>query len=306
MRLHLLMLLLLLFGLVAGLPQPQDGEELEEEDEEEEDEGEDEGEDEEDEYGKENTGEDLVGAGTRRLPPTLAQWDYQLGGSYPPPAGTRVLIRDRSDAPDRSVDYNACYINGFQTQPDERSFWEDGSRQDLLLRDASGNPVGDPQWQGEYILDIRTAAKRRRLAAIVGQWIDGCAAKGFDAVDIDNLDTYARFPAYINQSAAKSYMTLLAAIAHARGLAISHKNAPALLAGLLKAGITDFVVNESCNEFDECQLFLKYGKPVLNVEYKEGSFSTGCAKYKTRMAIVRRDQNLQPVGSSGYVYKTCH
>ena len=46
----------------------------------------------------------------------MAKWDYQLGGSYTPPAGTRVLIRDRSGVPDKSIAYNACYINGFQTQ----------------------------------------------------------------------------------------------------------------------------------------------------------------------------------------------
>ena len=47
--------------------------------------------------------------------------------------------------------------------------------------------------------------------AIVGQWIDECAAKGFDAVDIDNLDTYSRFATRITKTAAIQYMTLLAA-----------------------------------------------------------------------------------------------
>ena len=37
-------------------------------------------------------------------------------------------------------------------------------------------------------LDTRTDAKRRQLARIVGRWIDGCAADGFDAVEFDNLD----------------------------------------------------------------------------------------------------------------------
>jgi hypothetical protein len=46
----------------------------------------------------------------------VAQWDYQLGGSYTPPTGTKILIRDRTASPDLSVGYNGCYINGFQTQ----------------------------------------------------------------------------------------------------------------------------------------------------------------------------------------------
>ena len=93
--------------------------------------------------------------------------------------------------------------------------------------------------------------------------------------------------------------------AHAKNLAISHKNAGEVLPNLLGQGITDFVVNESCNAYNECDLFLGYGKPVLNVEYASTPFSRSCTKYKTRMATIQRDQNLVAKGKSGYVYKTC-
>ena len=42
------------------------------------------------------------------------------------------------------------------------------------------------------LIDVSTPAKRAGVAAIVGGWIDGCKAAGFDAVEIDNLDSYAR------------------------------------------------------------------------------------------------------------------
>jgi hypothetical protein len=156
-----------------------------------------------------------------------------------------------------------------------------------------------------YPLDITSATKRDRLAAIVGGWIDQCAAKGFNAVDIDNLDTYARFSSRISKTDAIAYMTLLAARAHAKGLAMSHKNAAEVLPDLLAQNITDFVVNESCGQYNECNVFLSYGRPVLNVEYTNSAFNRSCNSYKTRMSIVRRDQNLVAKGRTGYVYKTC-
>ena len=48
--------------------------------------------------------------------------DYQLGGNRAVPGHVGIVVRDRNAAPtgDR---YDVCYVNGFQTQPDERSFW---------------------------------------------------------------------------------------------------------------------------------------------------------------------------------------
>src|SRR6185369_6484365 len=70
-------------------------------------------------------GSDGAGDGSNvmvELPPVNAKADYQLGGAYPPPAGVMVVSRDRLAA---RVDglYNICYVNGFQIQPDEESYW---------------------------------------------------------------------------------------------------------------------------------------------------------------------------------------
>ncbi|MCL4288166.1 MAG: hypothetical protein KJ006_11045, partial [Thermoleophilia bacterium] len=54
-------------------------------------------------------------------PPANAGFDYQIGGDYPLPAGVSVVSRDwfsGSPAPDPA--YSICYVNAFQTQPDER------------------------------------------------------------------------------------------------------------------------------------------------------------------------------------------
>src|SRR4051812_13878225 len=86
-------------------------------------------------------------AATRRLPPAGARADYQLGGAYAPPAGVRVVTRDRAARPVPG-DYSICYVNAFQTQDDERGWWR-AHHPSLLLRDARGHEVTDPGWPGE-------------------------------------------------------------------------------------------------------------------------------------------------------------
>ena len=49
--------------------------------------------------------------------------DYQLGGVRPVPANVGIVVRDRK-APPIPGRYNVCYVNGFQTQADERGFWK--------------------------------------------------------------------------------------------------------------------------------------------------------------------------------------
>jgi hypothetical protein len=33
------------------------------------------------------------------LPPANGAFDYQLGGAYPPPPGTQIVTRDRTESP---------------------------------------------------------------------------------------------------------------------------------------------------------------------------------------------------------------
>ncbi len=92
-------------------------------------------------------------------PPAHAVVDYQIGGAYPPADAARILVRDRSEPPVPGR-YNVCYVNGFQTQPDENRWWE-AHHPDLLLR-HSGRVVEDPDWPGERLLD--TSAFRQACA----------------------------------------------------------------------------------------------------------------------------------------------
>ncbi len=239
--------------------------------------------------------------GARVLPPVDAPVDYQLGGAYAPPAGVQIVSRDRTAAPAAGL-YNICYVNGFQIQPDEEAFWLD-EQPDLILRDGQGNPVIDADWD-EMLIDVGTAAKRARVAAIVGGWIDGCVAAGFDAIEIDNLDSFSRSGGLLAEADAVAAMRLFADAAHAAGVPAAQKNSAELVAQRDAMG-TEFVVAEECNRFTECDVYTgAYGDHVIVIEYRQVDFDAGCAAFGG-LSIVLRDRDLVAPGAPAYVFDGC-
>jgi hypothetical protein len=240
------------------------------------------------------------GSGLLTLPPVNAKADYQLGGAYPPPTGVTVVSRDRNEAPATGL-YNICYVNGFQIQPDETAFWT-GQHADLILKD-NGTPVIDTAWN-EMLIDVSTPAKRDAVAAIVGGWIDGCKAAGFDAVEIDNLDSYSRSHSLLTIDDDVATVALFAARAHAAGLAIAQKNSSEMVGRRAELG-TDFSVAEECNRYSECDAYRAgYGDHVIVIEYRQADFNTGCTAYPG-LSIILRDLDLVPAGNAAYVYDAC-
>lgn len=235
------------------------------------------------------------------LPPANAPLDYQLGGAYEPPDGVEVVSRDREAAPAPGI-YNICYVNGYQTQPHEEQWWLD-EHPELLLRDENGDPFIDPDWD-EILLDITTDENRQALAEIVGGWIVQCGRDGFDAIEIDNLDTYSRSDGLITQDDAVAFMSMLSEIAHAEGLAIAQKNSTEILDRQPELG-TDFAVAEECNRWNECADYMDvYGDQVYVIEYRQQDFEAGCADFP-ELSIVLRDLELVPAGQGGYVFDGC-
>ena len=215
--------------------------------------------------------------------------DYQLGGAAPVPAHVGIVVRDRHDRP-AAGRYGVCYVNAFQTQPDERRFWR--RHADLVLR-RHGRPVVDAAW-GEWLLDVRTPAKRQRLAAVVGRWTRGCARSGYDAVELDNLDSFTRSHGLLTRREAVAYARLLVRDAHRAGLAVGQKN----LAGFDGRRIGyDFAVAEECGRYHECADYTRaYGDRVLAIEYRPTDFRWTCRRYGGRLAVVLRDRDLSPHG----------
>lgn len=229
-------------------------------------------------------------------------FDYQIGGAYTPPDGVGAVSRDRGDEPAEGL-YNVCYVNAFQTQPDALDRWEKNDP-DLLLRDGDGELVDDEAW-GETLFDTSTAAKRSRLADIVGGWIDGCAASGFQAVEPDNLDSYERSEGLLTREHNAAFAKLLADRAHTAGLAIGQKNTTDLLEQRASIGF-DFAVAEECGRYDECADYASaYDDRVFVVEYTDGDFTKACASVGAKVSVVRRDLDVVPAGRPGYVFRAC-
>jgi hypothetical protein len=247
-------------------------------------------------------------------PPVHAGVDYQIGGDYPLPDGVAVVSRDwlAGAAPDDA--YGICYVNAFQTQddeddvdrPDERSNWP----ADLVLLGLGD----DPNWGGEYLIDISTPERRAEAAAWLEPMVATCAAKGFEAVEFDNLDSWTRFQdtpmadqVPFDEDDAIAFAELLAAMAHAHGLAAGQKNTVELPADVARGQIGfDFVVAEECGHWDECQGYVDvYGDHVIAIEYERADFRATCRGFGDRISVVLRDVDVSTPGSNTYQYARC-
>ena len=246
--------------------------------------------------------------------PVDAGFDYQIGGDYPLPAGVSVVSRDWfSGQAAPAPAYSICYVNAFQSQadergverPDERSHWP---RKLLLSRLGD-----DPNWGGEYLVDISTTRKRRRAARWVGQMIDGCARKGYAAVEYDNLDSWTRFDGTplagrvpFEKQDALHYATRLARRAHALGLAVGQKNTPGVTVAQSRRVGFDFAIAEECARYDECGRYRRlYGGRVIAIEYRRRDFRRACRMVGDDISIVLRDRLVRTPGTRGYLYDAC-
>jgi hypothetical protein len=236
------------------------------------------------------------------LPPVNAQFDYQIGGAYTPPTGVQVVSRDRTASPVAGL-YNICYVNTFQVQPDEVTWWQQ-NHDDLLLKDANGDYVVDGDWD-EILLDTSTAAKRSALASIMGTWFSGCATAGFQAIEPDNIDSYDRSDGLLTIGEAEDFLALLAPLAHGDGLAIAQKNTTDLGTAGQNAGL-DFAISEECGRYSECSSYTDvYGAHLIDIEYTKAAFTKACNAIGASVSVVRRDVDVTAPGSGTYVYGAC-
>ena len=246
--------------------------------------------------------------------PANAPADYQLGGDYEPPPGVAVVTRDWFAGAPLVNGYSICYVNAFQTQPDE----PDVDRPDETSNWPSASVLrrlgDDPNWPGEYLVDIGTPPGRAAAAEHVRPMIETCARKGFAAVEFDNLDSWTRFDGTdragevpFDQADAVAYATRLAATAHASGLAVGQKNTPQLDASTSLDVIGfDFAVVEECGRYDECDAYARvFGDRMIVVEYTDDGFAAACEAVGASVSVVLRDVELATPDATGYRYEQC-
>ena len=241
--------------------------------------------------------------------PGAGDFDYQLGGAYPPPPGADIVVRDSSADPEPGL-YSVCYVNGFQTQPGDLDAWRETP--DLLLRDEDGEPVADPGWPDEFLLDTSTSDRRERIAEVLTDTIDRCAEAGFDAVEFDNLDSYLRSDEALTSDDNLALATDLVALTHDRGMGAAQKNTvEEAERGKEEVGF-DFAITESCGAWSECDGYIRvYGEEnVLAIEYPQDleeagiSFAEACDSEPPSRTILR-DLDLVSQTEPGHVFETC-
>ena len=239
-------------------------------------------------------------------PPVNGRFDYQIGGAYTPLPSVTIVDRDRGDRP-AAGRYNICYVNAFQSQAEDKTFWTT-QHPDLLVT-KNGKPVGDPGWPGEYVLNTSTDAKRQALLAIVGGWIDGCARDGFQAVEPDNLDSWTRSQGMLTKAQNIAFAALLATRAHADGLAIAQKNTTQLGTAGRDTVHFDFAIAEECQRYSECGAYTDvYGDHVIEIEYTDYArrfYTAACTARGASVSVILRDRNVVPSGRPAYRYEAC-
>jgi hypothetical protein len=153
--------------------------------------------------------------------------------------------------------------------------WE-GWRPDASEFPASVLGSADPGWTDERWLDIRQLSV---LEPIMKARMELCKQKGFDGVEVDNVDGYENNTGFPLTAAEQlTYNEWLAGTAHSLGLSIGLKNDTKQIDQLEPD--FDFSVDEECFDYSECNLltpFVKAGKAVFEVEYSLES-SKFCAQ----------------------------
>ncbi|MFG2333733.1 endo alpha-1,4 polygalactosaminidase [Streptomyces sp. NPDC048604] len=226
-------------------------------------------------------------SGDRWRPAPGLDWQWQLSGRLDPAVDVPVYDVDGFDQSAATVaDLHRrgrkviCYLS--------TGAWEE-FRPDAAKFPAAVLGRGNG-WPGERWLDIR---RTDVLEPLMAARIDMCRAKGFDAVEPDNMDGYANRTGFPLTAADQlRYNRLIARLAHERGLAVGLKNDLDQIPELLPD--FDFAVNEQCAEYEECELlvpFVRAGKAVFHVEYElpTGAFCPQSRKLGLSSMLKRYD-----------------
>lgn len=205
-------------------------------------------------------------------------WQWQLTGKLDLDLQTDVIDIDLDVGQSVVDNYHSkgtkviCYISVGSYEN-----WRGDANQfpkEVLGKDYEG-------WSGEKWLDIR---RIDLLAPIMLARLDECAAKGFDAVEPDNMqiwDNDTGFP--LTYDDQLKYALWLADEAHNRRLAIGQKNAPDQVKDLVN--VYDFAITEDAFYYDWVEDMLPYiqaNKPVFAAEYTDlpGDFAEFCEQSK--------------------------
>ncbi len=231
----------------------------------------------------------MVASPTIWAPKPGASWQVQFSGPVDTSVEAEVFDIDGADSPASLVkELHAkgarvvCYLSA--------GSWEDWRTDaEAFPESVKGRELDG--WPGERWLDIR---RLDVLLPIMDQRIAACRAKGFDAVDPDNMDSYTNQTGFPLTAADQlAYNKAIAGLAHQHGMGVGLKNDPDQVSDLVPH--FDFAIVEQCVAYGECAAwtpFVTAGKAVLHVEY-EGSMSEICATTESLgFSTIKKHLNL--------------
>ena len=223
------------------------------------------------------------------------------------PTGVTVVSRDWFSG-EAAADpaYSICYVNAFQTQANEAGIDRPDERTNWPRRLVLSKLGDDPNWGGEYLVDIRNASKRERAADWVGQMIEGCADKGFEAVEFDNLDSWTRFDGTplakkvpVRQARGARLREAARRRAHALGLAVGQKNTADVTRGQAAPRRLRLRDRRGVRPLRECDRYRSvYGDRVIEIEYRRKDFDRPAATVGDEISIVLRDRLVSTPGQA--------
>jgi hypothetical protein len=226
---------------------------------------------------------------SRWIPKPGTTWQWQLSGKVDASVRAQVFDIDGEESSRALVKKLhakgarvICYLSA--------GSWEDWRTDAGAFPDTvKGN--GLDGWPGERWLDIR---RTDVLLPIMEKRIARCRAKGFDAVEPDNVDGYTNSTGFpLTASDQLTYNKAVAKLVHRYGMAVGLKNDPEQVRALVRH--FDFAVVEECVAFDECAAwtpFTKSGRAVFHAEYR-GSMRTICAATKRLgFSTIKKKPNL--------------
>ena len=211
----------------------------------------------------------------------LATGSAGAAGWWSPPLGSTFQVQFGGLPVDETVPASVYDLDAFDTDASTVASLHSAGRHVVCYVDAGTWEKWRPDaglypkkirgksngWPGEKWLDI---SRLDVLGPILGARLDLCAAKGFDAVEFDNVDGYANKTGFKLSAADQLTFDLwLADAAHARGLGAGLKNDVEQVPELVSS--FDFAIDEQCAQYHECETltpFVSAGKPVFEIEYK--------------------------------------
>jgi hypothetical protein len=166
-------------------------------------------------------------------------------------------------------------------------------------------------WPGEKWLLVTAANQSTILPLMKARFVTWCQAKGFDAIEPDNLDAWTNISG-VSKADNVAYDLAIGELAHSLPLSIGLKNVmtdldPSQYSTFLP--VFDWALNEQCFENNECGVyaaagsFIPAGKAVWDVEYKVAPNCTQASA--VHMNAQQTDLDLVGATAGGYLYTPC-